>query len=559
MHQPTPRESRRQSNSKAFRTCASLFAAAIVLLVTLGCEKPADQPDTGAQPEPNESAATVATNDATTMADPNNANEPAQPETAAPKPPAVTEQDVAPLRNRAEAMWDRVRRIDPGQSMGERLSDANALVQSARSLVRASRWSEARDAYRRAIEPLQTIENLNSVRLGALSERQSLRTMQVNARKIGADLSQATTTPAAKKAFQDGKFEKAAELWQQARADVLVSMAETYQRKGNWHAAKRALTVVSLIDPDNAAAKRLKGRTGRIKVYKKWPFDAAEARSRQKETAKALGLASTTLTLKLGSGASMKLALIPPGRFRMGSPLNERGRVVDDEGPQRMVTITRPFWIGMHEVTVEQFAAFVKDTGYKTTAEKEGWAYVGRTQKWKRTDGASWRKHGFPQEPNHPVVCVSHHDAVAFCRWLSKRTKSKIVLPTEARWEYACRAGSAERFSYGLDERNDQLAQYGWYQANSGWRTHPVGLKKPNSWGLYDFHGNVWEWCADYYQDSYTGLAAKDPTGPENGSMRCTRGGGWSNRHRACRSSDRWRYEPDTRSCYTGFRVTRGI
>ena len=120
---------------------------------------------------------------------------------------------------------------------------------------------------------------------------------------------------------------------------------------------------------------------------------------------------------------------------------------------------------------------------------------------------------GFEQTDEHPVVNVSWNDALAFCRWLSKKEGKICRLPTEAEWEYACRAGSTTRYCFG-DDASD-LGEYAWYGANSDRKTHPVGTKKPNAWGLYDMHGNAWEWCADGYDaEYYEKSPTDDPTGP---------------------------------------------
>jgi formylglycine-generating enzyme required for sulfatase activity len=127
-------------------------------------------------------------------------------------------------------------------------------------------------------------------------------------------------------------------------------------------------------------------------------------------------------------------------------------------------------------------------------------------------------------------------------------------LPTEAEWEYACRAGTATRFSYGDDPGYALLGDYAWWQGNSGNQTHAVGTRRPNPWGLYDMHGNVWEWCLDWY-GGYPGGTVSDPVGAAGGSYRVRRGGGWVNDPRYCRSADRYRLGPGYRRNYLGFRA----
>lgn len=290
-------------------------------------------------------------------------------------------------------------------------------------------------------------------------------------------------------------------------------------------------------------------------VYAGWPFDAVEAQRRQQETAERLGVPAE-VDLDLGNGVTMKLALIPAGRFVMGSPEDEAGRW-SHEGPQREVTISRPFYMGVHEVTRGQFAAFVRASGSRTDAEKEGWADALIGLSVERVDGASWRNPGFEQTDAHPVVCVSHNDAVAFCQWLSTQSSRAVRLPTEARWEYACRAGTTTRFHFGDDD--SQLQQYGWYGAwfggHSRGPTHPVGQKRPNAFGLYDMHGNVWESCQDWYADSYSNEGLVDPSGPASGSYRVLRGGSWLISPPYCRSACRGRSAPEYRTFNFGFRI----
>ena len=158
---------------------------------------------------------------------------------------------------------------------------------------------------------------------------------------------------------------------------------------------------------------------------------------------------------------------------------------------------------------------------------------------------------------NYPVECVSWEDAVEFCEKLSDLLEEKKAgrvyrLPTEAEWEYACRAGSETAYSFG--ESTESLGDYAWFFDNSEDQTHPVGEKKPNAWGLYDMQGNVWEWCSDWY-DEYPKGAVSDPTGPKEGSYRVLRGGSWRFEAAFCGSGNRFWYVPSYRRDSLGFRL----
>ena len=280
------------------------------------------------------------------------------------------------------------------------------------------------------------------------------------------------------------------------------------------------------------------------------------------------------LTLDLGNKVTLKLVLIPAGKFMMGTPEGEKDR--DKNETQHEVTISRPFYMGVTHVTVDQFAAFVKDSGYKTDAEKDGWS-VGidiRDGKLvaKKVDGASWRNRSFDQNGDHPVVQVSWNDAKAFCDWLSKKSGKTVVLPTEAQWEYACRAGTKTAYPWGENPGAgeawancaDQSLKKKLPNAPAGWKffswddgfvfTSPVGSFKANAFGLYDMINNACQWCGDRYGDYETG-AATDPTGADTGGDRMLRGGSWSNGPWHCRSASRIRYDPGGRDVSIGFRV----
>jgi formylglycine-generating enzyme required for sulfatase activity/serine/threonine protein kinase len=259
----------------------------------------------------------------------------------------------------------------------------------------------------------------------------------------------------------------------------------------------------------------------------------------------------------LVNSIGMKLVPIPPGKFTMGSPDNEPGREAH-EGPQHEVALTRPFYLGVYEVTLGQFRAFVMDTKYQTEAEKGGdgaYAFVPPGE-WKNDPQANWQNPRFEQDDDQPVVCVSWNDAMAFCEWLSRKEGKKYALPTEAQWEYCCRAGSQAKFGFGDDD--EVLAEYAWFVGNSQMRTHRVGEKKANAWGLHDMHGNAWEWTADRYAaDYYANSPKEDPHGPRAGDNRVLRGVGWNEYVSNCRTAYRYGNAAPTsaRTSFIGFRV----
>jgi formylglycine-generating enzyme required for sulfatase activity len=275
------------------------------------------------------------------------------------------------------------------------------------------------------------------------------------------------------------------------------------------------------------------------------------------------------------NSVGMKLVLIPPGKFLMGSPESEVGRVTDEA--QHEVEITQPFYLGVHAVTVGQFRAFVKATGYQTEAEKDGeggWGYNSQARKFEgRRTEYTWQNPGWQQSDDHPVVNVSWNDAEAFCEWLSGQEGVNYRLPTEAEWEYSCRAGTTTRFYSG--DADDSLkgvaniADVSFKQKypEATWAvswddgypfTAPVGRFKPNAFGLYDMHGNVWEWCADWYDENYyKGSPKQDPPGPSAGAFRVFRGGSFRSAPRDCRAANRFRRASDHRNCTFGFRVVR--
>lgn len=274
-------------------------------------------------------------------------------------------------------------------------------------------------------------------------------------------------------------------------------------------------------------------------------------------------------TVDLGDSVELDLVLIPAGAFVMGG---DGG----DELPVHKVTITKPFYLGRYEVTVEQFRRFADETGYATDAEK-GSGFQGAfgwdrdTLEFKMNDEYSWRSTGFPQSDSHPVVNVSWNDAMAFCEWLGRKAGRACRLPTEAEWEYACRAGTTTSYFHGDDAEGvakvanvpdaafeKQFPELkGSIKASDGYiYTSPAGAFLANPFGLFDMHGNVWEWCADWYDPEYYARSPRhDPVGPATGEERVYRGGGWFNCARGFRSSSRSAGLPDNRHLTLGFRV----
>jgi formylglycine-generating enzyme required for sulfatase activity len=243
-----------------------------------------------------------------------------------------------------------------------------------------------------------------------------------------------------------------------------------------------------------------------------------------------------------------KYVRIEKGTFNMGTPEDEAGHNKNEL--LHKVTLTKPFYMGIHPVTRGEFEAFVNATHYQTDAEKSGSGYVFEANSLKHVKGASWRTPGFNQTSAHPVVVVSHPDSLAYLAWLNTLPAEKAAgrhyrLPTEAEWEYACRAGTTTAFNTGTTLAADQAN----YFNRKG--TTPVGMFPPNAWGLFDMHGNVWQWCADGMSDY--GGDGENPKGPESGRSHVMRGGSWYDVPPDCRSGKRGTC--DTGLCLLGFRV----
>jgi len=295
------------------------------------------------------------------------------------------------------------------------------------------------------------------------------------------------------------------------------------------------------------------------------PFDEKKAKEHQAAWAKHLGV-----PVEIANSIGMKLALIPPGEFQMGSSpqlieeeLKAHGHDYDQwfkvhlpsEGPQHRVRITRPFYFGVYLVTQEEFERVIG-------ANPSSFSVTSKGKVKDKVAGQDTKR--------FPVENVSWDDAVEFCQKLSNLPQEQSAghtyrLPTEAQWEYACPAGSTGRYGFSsggkaIPKEDDEktLSDYGWFVNNAGGMTHAVGGKRPNGWGLFDMHGNVWEWCRDPYDKAYYAqLPMDDPGGPPRGLDRVFRGGGWHEPAGACRSASRSNHGPGYCGYLVGFRVSQ--
>ena len=250
-----------------------------------------------------------------------------------------------------------------------------------------------------------------------------------------------------------------------------------------------------------------------------------------------------------------QMIFVQGGTFMMGN--NEKGY---NEKPAHNVTV-KDFYIDKYEITVSDFRKFIQATGYRTSAEAQGWSYVFDGTNTLNQNGVTWESdaYGFKRksaQENHPVIYVSYNDAVAYCKWLSSTTKKKYRLPTEAEWEYAAKGGN-KLGKCNFSGSND-IEAVAWYKKNSNGETHAAGQKLPNEIGLYDMSGNVAEWCADWFDEKYYNQnVANNPQGPASGTSRVTRGGSWFLDPGFVRTSCRSGFDPGFSCDYIGFRVVR--
>ena len=325
----------------------------------------------------------------------------------------------------------------------------------------------------------------------------------------------------------DGQFgpatRQAMRAWQEAKGFAATGYLTREQADTLLAAGRDALAATErqrqAEEERRAEAERQRAEAARAEAERQQQAEAERRRKAEEEQRRA------ARPRELRNSIGMEFVLVEPGTFEMGSPATEPGR--DDDETLHRVTLSQPYYLGKYEVTQGQWAAVMG-------SNPSSFSNCGR---------------------NCPVEAVSWEDAQGFIEELNLREGVAVYrLPTEAEWEYAARRGTQTAYHFG--NAANRLGEYGWYDGNSGGRTHPVGQKRPNTWGLYDMHGNVLEWVADWYGD-YPRGSVTDPRGPSSGATRVHRGGSWGSNARYCRVANRGRNSPGNRYYYLGFRLAR--
>ena len=367
--------------------------------------------------------------------------------------------------------------------------------------------------------------------------------------------------PQSPKAFEARRRKRKLEDW--AGTDQRDAAAvTTFLRTGSY----RALQTIVQATADNLAGALERSRLLGVPAWAQAKEARTAALAKRAVLARSFGI---ELTGDAQWSRSVMVA-IPPGRFTMGSPdSEERWDSYDgEEEPRHDVNIEHVFALGRTAITLDTFSAFVADTNH----EMGDSAFALNGDKWEDTQGRGWRNTGFAQAGDHPVTCVSWHDAQAFIEWLNARLSltgqpDAYRLPSEAEWEYACRAGTQTTFSFGDTITTDQAnfngtAKYGGAPPSMVWRkaTTPVGQFPANAFGLYDVHGNSWDWCEDAWNENYESAPVDgSPWRTGDASLRLIRGGSWYMPAQYSRSAMRNRRNPSDRYSYVGFRLARTL
>jgi formylglycine-generating enzyme required for sulfatase activity len=536
---------------------------------------------------------------------------PAAPSHGVEKELADVDRDIeVAAAEQARRQWEAVAARQPDLLSNRLRAEADRIAESAAwggLLAEDGRFTEAKSIYEQAGAAMT---RLIEQRAGSLRAADAAFDRWRQTLAVGPD--QWSTVPAvqldcadAEALVQDarlkrlaGRFEDAAAIlddateFQQAaitghdgRIDELLDQLVRNRDDGRFY---EAITVIDELEPHRKPAEI---RAARIDTYLAW-VRARNRRSSRVEARRAvdalldldpdhaegLALRRTIATYwqaragdLLVNSLSQTLVLVEPAEFVMGSPRTELFHQRSEQ--QHTVALSRPFWIGRIEVTRGQFAQFVAATAYLTEAEAAGWSLgLGPSGQWQRTESISWRNPGFEQADNHPVVCVSWNDATAFCEWLSGVEGRRYRLPTEAQWEFACRAGAQGAYGWGNDPYRDNArcnaADESWmdrYPDIVGFTwldgyvfTSPVASFPTNAWGMFDVHGNVQEWCVDVYAP-YSAARATDPVGPSvavgDRAPRVLRGGSFASLPAACRAAHRDASPPNSSFVTVGFRV----
>ncbi len=546
---PVAVRSRPRAPRAALSAATAVGCMAIAAALWWWIESPADGPLTGSAPAPAPTAPSVV-----------------QPTLAGDAPASALAQELRAVESRLRAdtarrRWEATAAQCPAiLSEDLRVVAANlaAAASSAAVLMEQGGHEQAQHAFEHAADGLcRLLEDDRDVRLAADSAWEAWEAaLRAAPPAWSDDVARETAAAAqalaaeAEEACQAGRFRSAAPLYQQAAA----RMGEATLRDPA-PAPDPAPGVVDAAKP----APRTTSLAGAAAVAGVAP-----------PAPLAPPVAPSGARAVLVNSLSQTLVYIVPGAFRMGCDPGDDG--ADTCGPRHSVQLRHGFYLGRVEVTRGQFAAFVGAAGYLTTAERAGWALgLDESGRWQRVPGMSWRNPGFTQTDSHPVVCVSADDTEAFCLWIGGREGRRYRLPTEAEWEYACRAGGLTAWSWGdsptAAEPRCNGADAAWVKRFPGsdafdWNddhcfTGPVAAFTANDWGLFDMHGNVQEWCQDAYAP-YSGEDAVDPVAAaseSSGAIRVLRGGSFASAPTGCRAAQRDAAPPDASLVTTGFRV----